>query len=151
LVHLIHNAENAADHPNTSVRARHRLHRLDGRGIIGIDADIDAIIVMIEAAERGSQHLADHRRFVPCTNEQRDSAWIVGCSQAARMNRFVTTVYCDTSPEGSNHPDHIDGQIIDAADQQTDCGKQHQFVRGSVQQPQRRRHALHDFPPIRYD
>ena len=65
----------AADHqPYAGILLRNLRDGGDRRRIIGIGADIDRIIGMIEPAQRGAQHPADHLRLIPRRDEYRDSA-----------------------------------------------------------------------------
>ena len=63
-----------ADRPaGRAVVAGDARDRRDRRGIVGIGADVDPVVGMVEPRERVAQHRADHRRLVPGRNEHREA------------------------------------------------------------------------------
>jgi hypothetical protein len=86
------------DHePDTRIAFGYRGDGIDRSPIIGVGADIDSVIVMLVAMQRGSQHPADDRDLVPRGDEHRDAPGNAWRRQACHGQARPTAVP-DTAP-----------------------------------------------------
>ena len=118
---MIHNAAFTDHQPN--IGRSNGPYRSNRRAVVGIAANINPVVVMIERLQRMIKHPTDHGRFIPRRDKDDNPARRHGFRQRARIGTAVKRINEDATPQGSDNPDHIDDQIINAADNKTDHGK----------------------------
>lgn len=135
-----------ADH-RADARAVERGDGGDRVGIIGVAADVKAVIVVIEGAHAIVEHAADHLALLPGGHEDGDRARFGGGRQAGDIG--AAHPQPQTTPQPQRDPDQVDEKVAGAEDQEPDGGEQADLAHEQGARVQQRPAPIHPAPPNR--
>lgn len=139
-------AVRASDHlPEAGIRDR--LDRRDGLGIVGIAADVEAVIVVVERAQGVLEHAPDHLALVPGGNEYRERPGGRRWRQARDAGAPHARPQQAAEPHGE--PDQVDEEVARAEDDEAGSREQADLAHQQGARVQQRPAPVHPAPPNR--
>ena len=103
-----------------------------GGGVVAIEADEEAVIGVVEALQRGTQHLRDDRAFIPGGDEYGDGAGALGYFDLLGEQARIARSDRHPAPRSACEIDEVDEQIVEREQQEADAGEQRQLGRDAA-------------------
>ena len=102
--------------PQTRIARRSMPRRIGGRRVVGIDADIEPVIVIRPARQAVRYHVADHLGLIPGGNENGIAPGLPGIGMIALARLAAVAQQID-------QPDEIEREVVERSNQEPDTGE----------------------------